>query len=217
MVGRLLLFAVTALLLAPMAVVTEKAHASPLGLMNVLSPSPQPKAPNNCLQLFSCQIDSAFNFGFMKILHADLPEPSAAACSDLCQRHRPGTQLVMAKLISFNERLVCGCGGEEALRTPLGLSSGICSYQCPVGGGSCGGPTAVSVYQLNRSREECVKPQVTYYGCYLDDVRDESVILEAWERWPGGCVARCGDPPSSEARLVKMVTTYDGVTRCECW
>lgn len=216
MVERLLLFVAAASLVAAE---TELTPNAPLGLLNILPTRPQSPPRNSCLQLSVCQHDTAFKFGLMKILHADLPEQSATACSQLCQRHRPGTQVVMVKLISMGERLVCGCGGEEALRNPTGWSSKapVCSYQCPDGGELCGGPEAVSVYQLDRDREECVEPRLTYHGCYLGVVGAGAVTLGAWERWPGGCVARCGAPPSSEASLVKMVTMYDGVTRCECW
>lgn len=216
MVERLLLFVATASLVAAE---TELPPSAPLGLLNSLPSVPRSPARNSCLQPIACQHYTAFNFGLMKILHADLPEYSPTACSQLCQRHRPGTQVVMVKLISMGERLVCGCGSERALPNTIGWSSKtpVCSYECPDGGELCGGPDAVSVYQLDRDREECVEPQLTYYGCYLGVVGTGAVTLGAWERWPGGCVARCGKPPSSEASLVKMVTAYDGVTQCECW
>lgn len=224
MVEQLLLLATaTSLLSAKTGLAKTNTHVAPntpQKLLNLLTLDPQLEAHTTCLQLLTCQHDSAFNFGFMEIHHADLPELSAEACSGLCLRHRPRTQLVMVKMASSDGHLVCGCGDRAALQTPsdwpLSFTT-ACPHLCPDGGGRCGGPTAVSVYQLNRRRGKCIEPQFTYHGCYLDEVGARAVTLEPWERWAGGCIARCGSPTSPEAHLIKMVTTYDGETQCECW
>lgn len=223
MIGRLLLFAAaTSLVAATTELATRSTRAvpnAPLGLLNLLPVGPQPWARTGCLQLIACQHDSAFDFRKVKIHHSDLPEQSAAACSHLCLRERPGTQLVMAKLTSSDGHLVCGCGNTAALRTSPRppYSSTECSQPCPVGDGLCGGPKAVSVYQLVRNREECVEPQLTYHGCYKGKAGARSITLNTWERWAGGCAARCGSPPSPEKHLIKITTTYDGLTQCACW
>ena len=180
-----------------------------LGLSpGVLNPS--------CLQLLRCQNANTFNFDSMEIHHADLPERSAAACGHLCLRQRPSASLVMAKLSSINEQLVCGCGDYEALPS-LTMSDvpSRCLQPCPDGKDSCGGPSVVSVYQVDSGRKDCVALTYSYYGCYNGKVGAATLTLGPWERWAGGCMARCRELNKS-GTLMGLATTYDGTTRCDC-
>ncbi|KAG0721038.1 hypothetical protein GWK47_047231 [Chionoecetes opilio] len=170
-----------------------------------------------CLRLLRCHNENDFYFDRMEIHHADLPERSAAACGHLCLRQRPHSRLVVAKLSPFNEQLVCGCGDQEALPTlPVATDRPQCLQPCPDGGDSCGGPGLVSVYLMDRDRKECLAPVYSYHGCYHGEVGEAAVTLGPWERWAGGCRARCKEPSTSGA-LMRLTSAADGTTLCECW
>ena len=170
----------------------------------------------SCLRLLRCQDEGMFDFKRMEIYHTDLPEQSASACGHLCLRRSLNTLLVMAKLNPYNQHLVCGCGSKEALLSQDVLAAvPVCSNPCPDGRDSCGEPRAVSVYQVDRDRKECMMSSYHYYGCYQEKVGARTIILGQWERWAGGCQILCQALKNS-GPLMRLTTAANGTTACEC-
>lgn len=159
--------------------------------------------------------DKYINFRRLEIHHWDLPERSVVACGDLCLQLHPSTELVFAKIIDMNEMLVCGCGDSAAVYGNGAGVMGDSCFLCPDGDQKCGGPSSVSVYEVN-----LVKPEphnLNYLGCYQEeDVRgkhSQKYLLQE-ERSVAACGLHCSKG-NGEPELV-MITMEESRLKCIC-
>lgn len=108
----------------------------------------------SCLEYVTCYKEVYLHQSHMEIHHYDHSLRTASSCLPVCLERRPSTQLVMAKIIDMNERLVCGCGDNEALGSGNGSTEDLFACnRCPEGTEKCGGLRTVSIYRVKRSGE----------------------------------------------------------------
>ncbi|XP_050733718.1 uncharacterized protein LOC127007122 [Eriocheir sinensis] len=105
-----------------------------------------------CLEYAACYKEAYLHHSHLEIHHYDHDTRSASSCLPVCLEYRPSTQLVMAKIIEMNERLVCGCGDKEALGSGRGATEDLVGCNpCPDGEEKCGGAVTVSIYRVEQS------------------------------------------------------------------
>lgn len=105
-----------------------------------------------CLEYAACYNEMYLHHNHMTILHEDHAVRTASSCLPICLESRPSSQLVMAKIIDMNERLVCGCGDKEALGSGKGTTNDLSRCDsCPDGTEKCGGVDTVSIYRVVES------------------------------------------------------------------
>ncbi|XP_071518279.1 uncharacterized protein [Panulirus ornatus] len=198
-------------------------HGSTTSRMGATSTKLDP----SCLRYLSCHSDIRnIDFQQLEIHFWDLPERSAEACAGQCLALRPSTQLVLAKMIAMNERLVCGCGDPETIAGQGGVlnDSQFCS-PCPDGEHKCGGVVSVSVYSIARAcrptptpatgvdttaaTERLVPHGLSYSGCF----REEGVVPSttvAYLRSPKRSVVACANycRKQTEDRDLVVLVSY---------
>ncbi|XP_042218040.1 uncharacterized protein LOC121863446 [Homarus americanus] len=175
-----------------------------------------------CLKPLYCYSDKPgpINFNHLEIHHWDLPERSAAACGTLCLQLRPSTQLVFTKMIEMNERLVCGCGDRSAITSEDYVMNGFFACRlCPDGKQQCGGPNAVSVYELDRA--VTVSHNLESVGCFqvVDIKRTYNVTyLKEPNRSVNACAQHCRTvSPDNHLTIVQYQNTQsESSLFCSC-
>ncbi|XP_042218041.1 uncharacterized protein LOC121863447 [Homarus americanus] len=170
------------------------------------------------LNYLACYNEDYLDYAHLEIFFLDLEERSATECARHCLQQRPSTQLVMAKMIQQNERLVCGCGDEAALGNKTGSVDDFFRCQiCPEGHQKCGGTGTTSIYQLDYNNHTTPTtteapttttdsttistttpsedPVVVYVGCYREEGINTTFITPLYlRRWDGDalqCFRNC--------------------------
>ena len=110
-----------------------------------------------CLEYLACYDEDYLDYSHMQILHYDVFHRTASSCLPLCLEARPTSLVVMAKMVELNERLVCGCGENQALGNGTGsVRDWFGCDRCPEGEEKrekCGGQMTISVYRVEHSGE----------------------------------------------------------------
>lgn len=111
-----------------------------------------------CMHHLGCYRDNSLHLNHVTSYHSYHTSRTAENCIKLCLQREPLTEVVLVKVASIDDLLMCGCGGHEALGNGTGLTFDLLGcYLCPDSlREKCGSELLSSAYQIERfSREPC--------------------------------------------------------------